>query len=679
MSADSGQTCIGQLLEKGQQIVADVLRIGIVLVAQTLEGGLHIAQFLQQIPDACANGVKPEILFAGHVEQHGFIPDLLNQSLPGQDDPLRRQAFDGSIHHVGTTPLTTGFRILAWIGMSKFGMRHSMAGLNRRTDFAGLLVKAEPHWAGLAFVLVFMLLQSATSLAMPLVAARFSVGLLAGDPVSGWLFGLFGLVVAQSVLGYIASVRAQRITLDMVATLGSKAFDHVQSLPMLWHQAHQRGALVSLLIQDVSRVGQYVTGTLLPVLPLLLTATGAMVMIMRISPWLGLVLAVLVPVLVVVMRLVGRQLRPMARNLMDLYGQKTAVAEQALAMLPVVKSFAAEPVESARYAAALTSLRDAEFRFARLQGAIAPFVRILAGMAVISLLWLASRELAKGVMAPEELVSLLFYGLLLTQPISGLANTYGATVSARGSAERLLEVFNTAPESDHGQQRLTKVRGELALQDVGFGYSQRSRLFDGLDIHVDAGETVAITGPNGAGKSTLVHLLLRLIEPDTGRILLDDVDIQGLSLKHLRSNIALVSQNVLLFNDSIAANIAYGRPDASLEDIRAAARAARADDFVMGLAQGYDTVVGDQGIRLSGGQKQRVSLARALLTDPAVLILDEATAMFDPEGEAEFIAECHDVLKHRTVILITHRPASLALADRILRLEQGRLIEAIAR
>ncbi len=550
-----------------------------------------------------------------------------------------------------------------------------MAILNRHTGFQGLLARAEPQWAGLVVVLVIMLLQSAASLAMPLVAARFSLGLIAGIPVSGWLFVLFGLFVAQSVLGYIASVRAQRITLRMVATLGGKAFDHVQSLPMLWHFAHQRGALVALLTQDVGRVGQYVTGTLLPLLPLLMTATGALVMIMRISPWLGLLLAILVPFLVVLVRLAGRRLRPMARRMMDLYAARIATVEQALAMVPVVKSFAAEPVESARYAAALTAQREAEFRFARLQGAIGPVVRILAGMSVIGLLWLASRELSSGEMKPEELVSLLFYGLLLTQPVSGLANTYGATVSALGSAERLVEVFATTPEGDSGGQLLNPVRGELVMKDVGFAYPQRHRLFDGFNLRVDAGETVAITGANGAGKSTLAHLILRLVEPDAGRILLDGFDIRELPLNHLRSNVAIVSQNVLLFNDTIAANIAYGKPGASPEAIEAAAQAARAHDFVAQLPNGYATVIGDQGVKLSGGQKQRIALARALLRDPPILILDEATAMFDPQGEAEFIAECHDVLKHRTVILITHRPASLALADRILRLEHGKLVK----
>jgi len=186
---------------------------------------------------------------------------------------------------------------------------------------------------------------------------------------------------------------------------------------------------------------------------------------------------------------------------------------------------------------------------------------------------------------------------------------------------------------------------------------------------------VALTGPNGAGKSTLVHLVLRLLEPQAGRIAIDGIDVRDFRLSALREGVGLVAQQVMLFNASVLDNIAYGRADATPAQVEAAARAARAHDFVAALPQGYATVVGDQGVRLSGGQKQRISLARALLKDPPILVLDEATAMFDPEGEAEFIAECHEVLKQRTVILITHRPASLALADRILRLDGGSLAD----
>jgi ABC-type multidrug transport system fused ATPase/permease subunit len=398
-------------------------------------------------------------------------------------------------------------------------------------------------------------------------------------------------------------------------------------------------------------------------------------MMVRIQPWIGLLIALLVPAFAVALRLLGRRLRPLSAEVMQAYATKSAIAEQNLAMLPIIKAYTGERAESAQFGRHAMHLRDVEVRLTRLQALIGPGVRLVAAAGIILLLWISSRAVASGSMQPADLVSLLLYGLLLTQPVGQLASVYGQMQSARGSAQRLIGVFAESPEPDDGERELGSSRGELRFEAVHFGYPGRDIVLRGLDLHVRAGETVAITGLNGAGKSTLAHLLLRFADPDSGSIALDGIDLHELRLRNLRSHIALVSQNVLLFNASVRENIAYGRDDASDADIESAAVAARAHDFVTRLPDGYDTVVGDQGIRLSGGQKQRIALARALLKDPAILILDEATAMFDPDGEREFIAECRELLSRRTVLLITHRPASLALADRVLQLENGVLAE----
>jgi ABC-type multidrug transport system fused ATPase/permease subunit len=298
---------------------------------------------------------------------------------------------------------------------------------------------------------------------------------------------------------------------------------------------------------------------------------------------------------------------------------------------------------------------------------MAPAISFLAGAGLLLLLWVGISHVQDGQLEPSQLVSLLLYAMLLTRPVSGLANVYGQVMHTRGAAERLLEFFGVQPEPvSQDQPPLGSVAGAIEYDRVTFAYPGRTNVLQDFSLHIAAGETIALTGPNGAGKSTLAHLLMRFIEPQKGIIRIDGKNISEVDLHSLRDQIGLVAQNTLLLNGTVAENIAYGRHDATLEDMKKAATAARAEEFIENLPDGYDTVIGDQGIRLSGGQRQRLSLARTLLKDPPILVLDEATAMFDPEGEASFIEECHELLHQRTVVLITHRPASLALADRII-------------
>lgn len=543
-------------------------------------------------------------------------------------------------------------------------------GLQARALFLPFLRAYRPQ---LVWTMLLLLAQSAVLLAMPWLAGRFSAALLAARPVTGILLGLFALVAAQALLTYLVGTRMQATATAMIADGCTRLFDHLQSLPLGWHQDRRRGDVVALLTDDVERLGWFAAATVTALLPLLLTCAGALAMMLRIEPRIGLVVALLAPVVHLALKLAGRRLRPLGRAVADGYAQRTALVEQNLAMLPVVKAFSGEPQESRSFHAQTAALRALQLHQARLQLLIGPLVRIVAAAVVLALLWMGSRQVATGALAASDLIGLLLYGLLLTQPVAELASVYGQAQGARGAAERLLLAFAQAPEPEGGERGLDAPRGELAFEDVAFAYPGRKPVLRGLTLRVAAGETVAITGENGAGKSTLAHLLLRFADPQAGRILMDGIDLRELRTRSLRRHIGLVAQHVLLFNASVGDNIAYGRQGVDRAQIESAARAARAHEFIAQLPQGYDTPIGDQGVKLSGGQKQRIALARALLGNPQVLVLDEATAMFDPEGEAEFIAGCHDILHQRTVLLITHRPASLALADRILRLRDGRL------
>ena len=542
---------------------------------------------------------------------------------------------------------------------------------------AGRLTRAllRPHLPALGFALALMLLQSAATLAQPWLGGVLTDRLLTGSGVPPLLWLLFGLILAQQAIGYLVSIQLQAVSGKLVADAGNHVYEHLQSLPLAWHYARQRGDVLALLTGDVYRLGQYVTGTLVPLVPLLFTLVGALAMMLRVAPAIAVAIGVLMPLLFLLLKLAGRRLRPLAHKAMQAWADQAAMAEQNLSMLPVIKTFATDPLEARRYADRTEAVRAIDLRRTRLEAAIAPFVYVLGAGTVLLLLGFAGQRMASEELRVGELISLVLYGLVLLNPVSQLARVYGNTQSARGTAQRMLAALGAVPEVDVGTRNFDGVRGAVEFVGVDFAYPDRVPLLRGLDLRICPGETVALTGVNGAGKSTLVHLLLRLLEPDSGTVYIDGSDVRDYRLAALREGVGLVAQHVMLFNATIAENIAYGREDATPEAIESAAQAARAHDFVTQLPDGYNTVIGDQGVKLSGGQKQRIALARALLKDPPILILDEATAMFDPQGEAEFIAECHDVLKHRTVILITHRPASLALADRVLRLKEGRLWE----
>ena len=542
-----------------------------------------------------------------------------------------------------------------------------------RRDLGYMWAWLRPHLPALLLALCLMLVQSAATLFQPWLAGTLANRVLSGSAFGALLWLLFALVSARALLGYVLAVQLQKVSGRLIADAGNVMYGHLQALPLAWHNERQRGDVLALLTGDIYRMGAYVTSALVPLLPLLFTFFGAVVVMAVLAPWLSAAVAVLIPFLVLAMKMLGRRLHPLGKASMQAWANQSALAEQNLALLPIIKTFATEQAELASYRELTEVTYLVELQRARLQGAISPAIQVAGTGVVLLLLGIAGTQVVGGEMTVGTLVSVFLYGFVLITPVGQLAGVYGLTQAARGSFDRLRSTLDAPREVDAGICTTIPRDGDIDYEGIRFAYPGRNPVMACLDLHIRAGETVAITGANGAGKSTLVHLLLRLEEPQAGRISIGGMDIRDFRISALRSQVGLVSQQVMLFNATIAENIAYGRTDATPAQIESTAAAARAHDFIQALPEGYATMIGDQGVKLSGGQKQRIALARALLKDPPILILDEATAMFDPAGEREFIAECHDVLKHRTVILITHRPASLALADRILRLEDGRL------
>ncbi|MGR3495023.1 ABC transporter ATP-binding protein [Citreimonas sp.] len=537
-------------------------------------------------------------------------------------------------------------------------------------SLAFLLERLWPYRAALALSLVLMLAESAAVLVVPWLGGQIVGGLISAValPIGLLAGGLIALFALQAVLGIVRLRVLERTSETVSADLRAHLYDHLQRLPMDWLDDQRRGDMLALISREVDMLTQFVTGAVLGFLPKLIVLAGAIVLMLNLDPVLALPIVLGVPVFYVLLKLLGRNIRPLAGQIRDAYAQSVAIAEENLSVLPAIKSYVREDVEAARYADSVRRYRDLTLRLTAHEAVIGPLVRFIAAAAIVLVLWLGGESVARGQMTPSELVAFLLYAGLMTRPVAGLAELWAQFQHARGALRHMEAVLAVRPEPREGLAPAIPAKGAITVENLGFGYPGRPPLFSGVGFEIAAGEIVAVTGENGSGKTTLMDLLLRFRTPQSGRILLDGQDIAALDLKAYRAQMALVPQSMALIAGTIADNIRFGRPEATRAEIETAAREADAEGFVRELPDGLDTVIGEQGVRLSGGQRQRVALARALLKKPAILILDEPTSMFDPEGEARFVEAARAALKGRTVILITHRPASLVLADRIVRL-----------
>ncbi|UYV15871.1 ABC transporter ATP-binding protein [Porphyrobacter sp. ULC335] len=532
-----------------------------------------------------------------------------------------------------------------------------------------LVTRARPFLRDLILISAMSVLASTATLAIPWLAGQFLAGVI-GDASVDLSTTIALLVTALAVLTaisilvqYLSAAAAGRI----LARLRQETYDRLQAMPIAFHDRSKSGDLLSLMTYEVSNLSGFLTATLANVPSILLTAAGAVLLLFLLDPVMALVVPVLVALFYLLMKLVGRRLRTVARKVRKAESDVMWIGESDLEMLPAIKAFATEDFQRRRYHQAVEKARVLFLDQTRMMAFISPLVALVAALGAIAILLLGSAQLADGSRSPSDLFAFLLYAALLTRPVGQLADTYGRFQVAKGTLARLEAVFAKKIEPGYGEPGIIdRAAGAIAFEGVSFAYPGRPAVLTSVNLAIAPGEIVALTGDNGVGKSTLVRLLLRFYDPDGGRITLDGVDIAGLQVQHLRRQFGYVPQRPLLFNGTIADNIAFGNDNPDPAAIERAVQLAQAGEFIAQLPRGLATEIGDNGIRLSGGQQQRLALARALFRDPPVYIFDEATSMYDLDGEAAFVETCIDVLKGRTVIIITHRPASLALADRII-------------
>jgi ATP-binding cassette subfamily B protein len=567
----------------------------------------------------------------------------------------------------------------------------------RSVNLKRLLALAKPEAGTLIAGTVALLVSSLTTLLTPQILGYLVNGL--GEEMPGGSFevpailqpllsgqdlvreAVIALLVLMTVGAIAGGIRAWLFTVAgerIVAELRKALYRGVIHQEIGFFDERRTGELTNRLASDTTVLQNTVSVNISMLLRFVVLAAGAIVFLFYTSWQLTLGTLAVVPAVAIGAGLVGRRLRGLSTEVQDALAESTTVAEETFSGIRTVRAFAREGAESERYSTAV----ERSFQLARKRALVIAVFRAGMSMGAVAglvlVLWYGSNLLMDGKIDGGQLASYAFYTMMAGVSFGALSGLYEDFMKAMGASERVFQLLDREPVVVSGADRLAAVRGELVFEDVTFAYPSRDDLnvLSGLSLEMNPGQVVALVGHSGSGKSTVAALLSRFYDPQGGRVLLDGHPYAELDKDWLRAQVGVVSQEPILFATSVIENIRYGRPDATLEQVQAAAQAANAHEFIEAFPEGYGTLVGERGVKLSGGQKQRVAIARALLKDPRVLVLDEATSALDAESE-HLVQEALDrLMQGRTTLVIAHRLSTVKEADRVLVLDGGKVVQA---
>ncbi|MCH7501501.1 MAG: ABC transporter ATP-binding protein [Nitrospinae bacterium] len=547
-------------------------------------------------------------------------------------------------------------------------------------NFKRLFKLLIPYKTQIIYGSLFLVLVSAINLMIPLfikelvdvVEVHKDLDLLNR---MAWTIALlfFLQMLFSTAHNYLYDITEKRVITDLRKII----FNHLHTLSTSFFVKRRTGEIMSRMTNDVTTIEGVITDLPATLLQQSIRLIGGIVIIIVMNWKLTFMILVLAPIMVLFAKTFGRKLKHLSREIQDKLATSTTIVEENISGIQLVKSFVRQKQEGQRFDDAVEDSFQSAKKRVRISAFFGPVIGFIAFVTALILLWYGGREVIAGTLSPGEMIAFILYAIIIAGPMGSFARLYTRIQEGLGASERIFEILDTEPEVKDapGALALPEIVGKVEVRDLRFHYREDQEVLKGLNFTVEPGEMVALVGPSGAGKTTLVNLLHRFYDPVSGEILVDGHNIRDVQMTSYWRQIGLVPQETLLFGGTIEENIRFAKEDAALDEIHEAARVANADRFINECPDGYQTVVGEKGIRLSAGQRQRIAIARAILKNPRLLILDEATSSLDNESEKLIQEALERLMRGKTSFVIAHRLSTIHNADKILVLDQGRIVE----
>lgn len=559
-------------------------------------------------------------------------------------------------------------------------MSNNETTMTAKTLYRRLLTYVKPYWLVFAAAILAMAVFAATETALAaLLKELLDGGFVEQDPdiIKLLPLGLIAIFLVRGVASFITGYGLGWIARNVIKNLREEMFNKLISLPASFYDGSTSGELMSKLLYDVEQVANAATDAILTLVRDSLTIIGLLIWMVYLSGFLSLIILTTVPAIGYVVYKISHRFRAISKNIQDSMGDVGHISSEAIEGHREVKTFGSQTYESLRFDKVNQKNRRQRMKKIATEAISQPAIQLIAVLGFAGVIYLATLPEMLAEITVGGFTSFFAAMFMILTPLKRLTKVNSKLQAGIAASQSIFSLLDTQSEQDTGTQSLIEAQGDIKYQQVGFSYNdEKGSVLNDISFHAKPGQTIAFVGHSGSGKTTLVSLLARFYQIDQGQILIDDIDINDLKLADLRQQISIVNQQVVLFNDTVANNIAYGQPGhVSNEKIIEAAKAAHAWDFIERLPQGLSTEVGQNGVLLSGGQRQRIAIARALLRDAPILVLDEATASLDTEAERHIQAALETLMQQRTTLVIAHRLSTIEKADQIIVMHQGKIIE----